>query len=100
MAHPVEHYRVYIVFVGLYGNAPKPPCVLGYEAGGVVSQLGEGVDDFKVKQVKTSKTRMHSSRMRTVRCSGQPPARGGCQPARGVCPGGRGRCLPARPPPP
>ena len=61
MAHPVEHYRVYIVFVGLYGNAPKPPCVLGYEAGGVVSQLGEGVDDFKVKLVFTYLAR-HSSK--------------------------------------
>ena len=45
--------RVYvsIVLVGMYGNAPKPPCVLGYEGSGVVSQLGEGVDDFKVKFV-------------------------------------------------
>ncbi|MCA9519922.1 MAG: zinc-binding dehydrogenase [Myxococcales bacterium] len=34
--------------VGLYPDAPKPPCVLGYEAAGVVDQLGEGVDDLAI----------------------------------------------------
>jgi len=28
---------------GLYPDAPKPPCVVGYEASGVVDALGEGV---------------------------------------------------------
>jgi NADPH:quinone reductase-like Zn-dependent oxidoreductase len=28
---------------GLYPDAPKPPCVVGYEAAGVVDALGEGV---------------------------------------------------------
>jgi NADPH:quinone reductase-like Zn-dependent oxidoreductase len=34
--------------VGLYPDAPKPPCVLGYEVSGEVESVGDGVDDFKV----------------------------------------------------
>jgi NADPH:quinone reductase-like Zn-dependent oxidoreductase len=30
---------------GLYPDAPKPPCVVGYEASGVVDALGEGVTE-------------------------------------------------------
>ena len=33
--------------VGLYPDAPKPPCVLGYEVAGEVESVGEGVTDFK-----------------------------------------------------
>jgi len=33
--------------VGLYPDAPKPPCVLGYEVAGEVETAGEGVTDFK-----------------------------------------------------
>lgn len=32
--------------VGLYPEAPKPPCVLGYEVAGVVASVGEGVTGF------------------------------------------------------
>jgi NADPH:quinone reductase-like Zn-dependent oxidoreductase len=34
--------------VGLYPDAPKPPCVLGYEVAGEVESVGEGVEDPKV----------------------------------------------------
>jgi len=32
--------------VGLYPDAPKPPCVLGYEVAGEVEEVGGGVADF------------------------------------------------------
>jgi NADPH:quinone reductase-like Zn-dependent oxidoreductase len=32
--------------VGLYQDAPKPPCVVGYEVAGTIIELGEGVSDF------------------------------------------------------
>jgi NADPH:quinone reductase-like Zn-dependent oxidoreductase len=34
--------------IGLYPDAPKPPCVIGYEVAGTVAALGEGVDAFAV----------------------------------------------------
>ncbi len=34
--------------VGLYPDAPKPPCVMGYEVAGEVESVGEGVDGFAV----------------------------------------------------
>jgi NADPH:quinone reductase-like Zn-dependent oxidoreductase len=34
--------------VGLYPDAPKPPCVLGYEVAGEVESVGVGVDSHKV----------------------------------------------------
>ncbi len=33
---------------GIYPDAPKPPCIVGYEGAGVIDALGEGVDDFEV----------------------------------------------------
>src|SRR5215208_6196786 len=34
--------------VGLYPDAPKPPCVVGYEVAGDVESLGEGVEGVSV----------------------------------------------------
>jgi len=35
---------------GLYPDAPKPPCVVGYEAAGVIDALGDGRHDHAVGQ--------------------------------------------------
>jgi NADPH:quinone reductase-like Zn-dependent oxidoreductase len=34
--------------VGLYPDAPKLPCVIGYEVSGTVDEVGSGVTDYKV----------------------------------------------------
>jgi NADPH:quinone reductase-like Zn-dependent oxidoreductase len=34
--------------MGLYPDAPKPPCVMGYEIAGTVGAVGEGVSDVAV----------------------------------------------------
>src|SRR5881227_3945206 len=33
---------------GLYADAPKPPCVVGYEVAGTVAEVGEGVTSVSV----------------------------------------------------
>lgn len=33
---------------GMYPDAPKPPCVVGYEVAGEVDTVGDGVEDFTV----------------------------------------------------
>jgi synaptic vesicle membrane protein VAT-1 len=32
--------------LGMYPDAPKPPCVMGYEVSGVIESIGEGVEGF------------------------------------------------------
>src|SRR5689334_21331660 len=32
--------------MGLYRDAPKTPCVVGYEVAGTISEMGEGVEDL------------------------------------------------------
>jgi NADPH:quinone reductase-like Zn-dependent oxidoreductase len=34
--------------VGVYPDAPKPPCVVGYEVAGTIAAVGEGVDPGRV----------------------------------------------------
>src|ERR1700760_4027248 len=36
--------------MGLYPDAPKTPCVVGYEVAGTISELGEGVEGPSVGQ--------------------------------------------------
>ena len=36
--------------IGLYGAAPKPPCVVGYEVAGTIVGLGEGVEGLSLGQ--------------------------------------------------
>src|SRR6266480_465457 len=43
--------------VGLYPDAPKPPCVLGYEVAGEVESVGHGVDSPKVGERVMAGTR-------------------------------------------
>jgi synaptic vesicle membrane protein VAT-1 len=43
--------------VGLYPDAPKPPCVLGYEVAGEIESVGEGVTEFEPGQRVMAGTR-------------------------------------------
>lgn len=36
--------------IGLYPDAPKTPCVVGYEVAGTVAEVGEGVTEFQTGQ--------------------------------------------------
>src|SRR5689334_19498922 len=45
--------------VGVYPDAPPPPCVLGYELAGEVESVGEGVDNVKVGDRVVAGTRFN-----------------------------------------
>ena len=34
--------------MGLYPDAPKIPCVVGYEVSGTIDEVGEGVTDYQL----------------------------------------------------
>jgi len=42
---------------GLYPDAPKPPCVVGYEVAGVIDALGDGVQSYPIGQRVLALTR-------------------------------------------
>ena len=42
---------------GLYPDAPKPPCVVGYEVAGVIDALGDGVQSYPAGQRVLALTR-------------------------------------------
>jgi NADPH:quinone reductase-like Zn-dependent oxidoreductase len=53
--------------LGLYPDAPKPPCVVGYEVAGTVAALGPGLDgEFQVGQRVVAVTRFGGYAERAV----------------------------------
>ena len=42
------NFADHLARVGLYPEAPKPPCVVGYEVAGILAAVGEGVDPARI----------------------------------------------------
>src|SRR6476660_9823124 len=42
------NFADHLARVGLYPDAPKPPCVVGYEVAGTIEAVGDGVDPARV----------------------------------------------------
>src|SRR5690349_25045473 len=42
------NFADHLARVGLYPDAPKPPCVVGYEVSGTIEAVGDGVDSSRI----------------------------------------------------
>ena len=42
------NFADHLARVGLYPDAPKPPCVVGYEVAGTIEAVGDGVDPARI----------------------------------------------------
>lgn len=51
------NFADHLARVGLYPDAPKPPCVVGYEVAGPIEAVGDGVDPARVGQRVMAGTR-------------------------------------------
>ena len=51
------NFADHLARVGLYPEAPKPPCVVGYEVAGTIESVGEGVDASRVGERVLAGTR-------------------------------------------
>ncbi len=54
--------------MGLYADAPKPPCVVGYEVAGTVLELGEGVAGITPRPARAGRHEIRRLRL-AGRCS-------------------------------
>ena len=48
VSHSGVNFADIVARNGLYDEAPKPPCVIGYDVSGIVEAVGEGVNDLVV----------------------------------------------------
>jgi len=51
------NFADHLARVGLYPEAPKPPCVVGYEVSGTIEAVGDGVDDSRIGERVLAGTR-------------------------------------------
>jgi NADPH:quinone reductase-like Zn-dependent oxidoreductase len=51
------NFADHLARVGLYPEAPKPPCVVGYEVAGTIEAVGDGVDTSRIGERVLAGTR-------------------------------------------
>jgi NADPH:quinone reductase-like Zn-dependent oxidoreductase len=51
------NFADHLARVGLYPEAPKPPCVVGYEVSGTIEAVGDGVDTSRIGERVLAGTR-------------------------------------------
>jgi NADPH:quinone reductase-like Zn-dependent oxidoreductase len=51
------NFADHLARVGLYPDAPKPPCVVGYEVAGTIEAVGDGIDPARVGERVLAGTR-------------------------------------------